>query len=101
MKKISTRVARILVVLGLVQLFYLPWQEVVPAELVILYIWLTSDELVLNWLGRYVFLVEVAYLFIFPPLIWRFLQSQAIWGFAIGFVWLGIFARLWRMYKGK
>lgn len=102
MKRVSIWVARVLVVLGLVQLFYRPWSEVVPAELVILYIWITSDEQVFKRLGRYAFLVELTYLFLFPALIcYYFLQNDAFWVFGIGFMWFYVAIRLWRMYKEK
>lgn len=102
MKKISIWVARILVVLGLVQLFYRPWSEVLPLELVFLYIWLDSEEWILKRLGRYAFLVELTYLFIFPALVcYYFLQNDTFWVFGNGFLWCYVASRLWQFYKAK
>lgn len=101
-KKCWVWLLRLLVVWGLISFLYRPWQEVLPVELVLLYFWLTSDELALKWLGRYVFLVELAYLFVFPILTWYYvLQNNVFWIFAIVILWVQIFVRLWRSYYKK
>lgn len=99
-KKCRLWLLRLLVVWGLLSFLYRPWQEVLPVELVLFYFMLTSDELALKWLGRSVFLVELAYLFIFPLLVWHyFLQNDAFWVFALSIMWLQILGRLWRIYR--
>lgn len=101
-KKCWIWILRLLLVLGLVEFFYLPWQKVLPAELLFLYVLLTSDDFVLKRLEHSVFWVELAYLFILPSLIWHyFLQNDAFWVFTLAILWLQILGRLWQLYRGE